>query len=197
MVARGFSQVTIDNATESTRPVLGAAGNPAWEATPDDIDRVVGVWAAAGMAASTRRGYVQAFKDFHGSWSPARRPRSRRPSGSVGRARSMSSTPPVMSATTRRRRRPPPTPERMEEFFDFLRDRVATARKFAPAGRDYALFRTLYHAGLRAEEAVALELSRPALRPGPVRQAACPLRQGCHDVGSAASVGADAGPAST
>ena len=30
--------------------------------------------------------------------------------------------------------RPPPTPERMEEFFEFLRERVATARKFGAGG---------------------------------------------------------------
>jgi site-specific recombinase XerD len=47
----------------------------------------------------------------------------------------------------------------MQEFFAFLRDRVATSRKFATAGRDYALFRTLYHCGLRADEAASLELS--------------------------------------
>ena len=34
------------------------------------------------------------------------------------------------------------------------RGRVATARKFGSAGRDYALYRTLYHAGLRAETVV-------------------------------------------
>ncbi|MDQ4144819.1 MAG: hypothetical protein M3198_13990 [Actinomycetota bacterium] len=53
----------------------------------------------------------------------------------------------------------PPTPERMEEFFALLRARIATARKFASAGRDYALFRTLYHAGVRADEAATLELA--------------------------------------
>ncbi len=47
----------------------------------------------------------------------------------------------------------------MEEFFAFLRDRVATARKFASAGRDYALFRTLYPCGLRSDEAASLERS--------------------------------------
>jgi hypothetical protein len=41
---------------------------------------------------------------------------------------------------------PPPTPERVAEFFEFLKTRIATARKYAPAARDYALFRTLYHA---------------------------------------------------
>jgi site-specific recombinase XerD len=63
--------------------------------------------------------------------------------------------------------RPPPTHERMEEFFDFLRDRVATARKFAPTGRDYALFRTLYHAGLRADEAASLQLADLHFSRGP------------------------------
>ena len=52
---------------------------------------------------------------------------------------------------------PPPTPERVEEFFEFLKGRIATARKYGPAARDYALFRTLYHAGLRAEEASLLD----------------------------------------
>jgi integrase/recombinase XerD len=52
---------------------------------------------------------------------------------------------------------PPPTPERVTAFFDFLKTRIASARKYAPAARDYALFRTLYHAGLRSEEAARLD----------------------------------------
>jgi len=42
-------------------------------------------------------------------------------------------------------------------FFDFLKGRIVTARKYAPAARDYAMFRMLYHAGLRTEEAVMLD----------------------------------------
>jgi hypothetical protein len=42
-------------------------------------------------------------------------------------------------------------------FFEFLKTRIATARKYAPAARDYALFRTLYHAGLRADETAMLD----------------------------------------
>ncbi len=52
---------------------------------------------------------------------------------------------------------PPPTPERVSEFFEFLKARIATARNYAPAARDYALYRTLYHAGLRSEEAALLD----------------------------------------
>jgi site-specific recombinase XerD len=51
----------------------------------------------------------------------------------------------------------PPAPERVAAFFEFLKGRIATARKYAPAARDYALFRTLYHAGLRSEEVVMLD----------------------------------------
>ncbi len=53
------------------------------------------------------------------------------------------------------------------EFFDFLKARIATARKYGPAARDYALFRTLYHAGLRADEAAQLERSDVHFGRGP------------------------------
>ena len=62
-----------------------------------------------------------------------------------------------MSATTRRAWKPPPPPERVVAFFEFLKGRIATARKYGPAARDYALFRMLYHAGLRSEEVVLLD----------------------------------------
>jgi integrase/recombinase XerD len=125
---------------------------------PRDIDQVVGTWAAAGIAASTRRGYVQAFKGFH-EFLVARKAaqieaafgvRLESPLDEFNAARHVGNE----SASTKA----PPTPERLEGFFEFLRDRIATARKFGSAGRDYALFRTLYHTGVRAEEAAALEL---------------------------------------
>jgi integrase/recombinase XerD len=157
-VARGFSEVTIDGATSRLDRVLGAVGKPAWEVTRDDIDRVVGAWAAAGIAASTRRGYVQSFKGFH-EFLVARKAagieaafgvRLESPLDEFNAARHVGNE----SAATKA----PPTAERIEEFFEFLRDRIATARKFGSAGRDYALFRTLYHSGVRAEESAALEL---------------------------------------
>ena len=63
--ARGFSPVTIDNDTGLLERALRALGRPAWEVTPEDIDRVVGELAVAGRTASTRREYVQIFKGFH------------------------------------------------------------------------------------------------------------------------------------
>lgn len=63
--ARGFSPVTIGNDIGQLERALRALGRPAWEVTPEDIDRVVGDLAAAGRTTATRREYVQVFKGFH------------------------------------------------------------------------------------------------------------------------------------
>jgi integrase/recombinase XerD len=157
-VARGFSQVTVDSASSRLERVLATFGKPVWEVTCEDVDKVVGDWAAAGIAASTRRTYVQAFKGFH-EFLTARKAaeieatfgaRLESPLDEFNAARHVACEPASAKA--------PPSPQRLEEFFEFLRGRVATARKFGSAGRDYALYRTLYHAGLRAEETASLEL---------------------------------------
>ncbi len=155
--ARGFSPVTIDNDTGLLERTLTALGRPAWEVTPEDIDRVVGELAVAGRAASTRREYVQIFKGFHRFLQARKAPEIQAifgvrlvcPVDEFNASRHVGDDSPALL--------PPPTPERVAQFFDFLKARIATARKYAPAARDYALFRTLYHAGLRSEEAALLE----------------------------------------
>ena len=155
--ARGFSPVTIENDSGVLERVLALLGRPAWEVTVDDVDRVVGGLAADGLASSTRRGYVQAFKGFH-RFLQARKAVEIEaefgillvcPVDEFNASRHVGDDSPALL--------PPPTPERVSEFFDFLKVRIATARKYGPAARDYALFRTLYHAGLRADEAAHLE----------------------------------------
>jgi site-specific recombinase XerD len=161
-VARGFSPVTIENDAGVLERILAMLGCPAWEATADDIDRVAGSLAASGLAASTRRGYVQAFKGFH-RFLAARKAaeieatfgvRIECPVDEFNASRHVGDDSPAQL----------PPPERLEGFFSFLRGRIATARKYGPAARDYALFRTLYHAGLRADEASMLD--RPDVHPG-------------------------------
>lgn len=158
-VARGFSQLTIDNGTGTLERFLATCGRPAWEVTSDDVDRVVGELATAGMVATTRRGYVSVFKGFF-AFLCARKAaeiealfgvRLVDPIDEFNAARHVGTESPDL--------RPPPTPQRLEAFFAFLRERVGTARVFAAAGRDYALFRLLYHAGLRSEEAVMLDIA--------------------------------------
>ena len=166
-VARGFSQLTIDNGTGTLERFLASCGHPAWEVTQDDIDRVVGVLAAAGMATNTRRGYVSVFKGFF-AFLLARKATEIRayygvtlvdPVDEFNAARHVGADSPATL--------PPPTQARLEEFFAFLRERVSTGRVFATAGRDYALYRTLYHAGLRSEEAVTLDVADVHFSRGP------------------------------
>lgn len=156
-VARGFAQTSMDNGAAVLERFLAACGQPAWEVTREDVDRVVVGFSAQGLAASTRRGYVQAFKGFH-AFLVARKSseieaafgvRLVNPIDEFNAARHVGADSPSTNA--------PPSPERMEEFFDFLKGRVAGARKYTAAGRDYALFRTLYLAGLRAEESASMD----------------------------------------
>jgi integrase len=78
---------------------------------------------------------------------------------------------------------PPPTPERVAEFFEFMKQRIATARKYAPAARDYALFRTLYHGGLRSEEASLLERPDVHFTRGPFGKLHVRFGKGAHTSG--------------
>ena len=155
--ARGFSPVTIENDIGLLDRTLRALGRPAWEVTPEDIDRVVGDLAVLGRASSTRREYVQNFKGFH-------RFLQVRKAAEIEAAFGVRLVCPVDEFNASRHvgddspaELPPPAPERVDEFFGFLKTRIATARKYAPAARDYALFRTLYHAGLRSEESALLD----------------------------------------
>ena len=43
-------------------------------------------------------------------------------------------------------------------FFETLRERIGSSRKYASAARDYAVFRTMYWTGLRCSEFIALDV---------------------------------------
>jgi len=163
--------------------VLILLGRPAWEVTAEDMDRVVGTLVSEGLASSTRRGYVQAFKGFH-RFLQARKSaeievlfgvRLVCPVDEFNAARHVGDDSPALL--------PPPTPQRLKEFFDFLRARVATARKYAPAARDYAIFRTLYHAGLRADEATHLDRADVHFSRGPFGKPHVRFGKGAHTSG--------------
>ena len=165
--ARGFAESTIANDVGVLERMLAALGRPAWEVTAEDVDRVVGELASSGRAVSTRRNYLQVFKGFHrflevrkaAEIEAAFGVRLACPLDEFNAARHVSDDSPSADA--------PPTPERVVAFFEFLKGRIATARKYAPAARDYALFRTLYHAGLRSEEVVMLDRSDVHFGRGP------------------------------
>ncbi|WP_231976204.1 tyrosine-type recombinase/integrase [Streptomyces sp. 3214.6] len=148
--------------------------------TPEDIDRVVGDLAVKGRATSTRREYVQIFKGFH-------RFLQARKAAEIEAAFGVRLVCPVVEFNASRHVGddsptlvPPPTPERVAEFFDFMKQRIATARKYGPAARDYALFRTLYHAGLRSEEASLLEKPDVHFTRGPFGKLHVRFGKGAH-----------------
>jgi site-specific recombinase XerD len=181
--ARGFSPTTIENDVGLLERTLTALGRPAWEVTPEDIDRVVGDLAVAGRAASTRREYVQIFKGFH-------RFLQTRKAAEIEAAFGVRLVCPVDEFNASRHvgddspdLLPPPTPERVAEFFEFLKTRIATARKYAPAARDYTLFRTLYHAGLRSEEAARLDRPDVHFNRGPFGKLHVRFGKGAHTSG--------------
>lgn len=124
-VARGFAQTTMDNGAGVLERFLVSCGRPAWEVTREDVDRVVAGLVGQGLSAATRRGYVQTFKGFH-AYLTARKSseieaafgiRIVDPVDEFNAARHVDSSSPSATA--------PPDPQRMEEFFDFLKDRVA------------------------------------------------------------------------
>ncbi len=166
-VARGFSPVTIEGEAGVLERFLGLTDKPAWELTAADVDDIVGRLVGRGVGAVTRRGYVGIFKQFFG-YLEARHAgeiearfgvRLVDPIDHLHAGRHVGSDSPAT--------RPPPTPARMDAFFGSLRERMASARKWTPIARDYALFRTLYHAGLRAAEASALEVRDVHFERGP------------------------------
>jgi integrase/recombinase XerD len=181
--ARGFSPVTIENDIGVLDRMLRALGRPAWEVTAEDVDRVVGSLATAGRAASTRRDYVQVFKGFHRFLEVRKAAEIHAlfgvrlicPVDEFNASRHVADDSPAML--------PPPTPERVAGFFEFLKARIATARKYAPAARDYAMFRTLYHAGLRSEESVKLDACDLHYKRGPFGKLHVRFGKGAHTSG--------------
>lgn len=57
--------------------------------------------------------------------------------------------------------------DRQQAFFELLKTRIASARKYAPAARDSAMFHTPYRTGLRSEKAALLEIPDVHFARGP------------------------------
>ena len=113
---------------------------------------MVGDLARAGRATSTRRNYLQVFKGFH-RFLEVRKAveieaafgvRLVCPVDEYNSARHVSSDSPAQD--------PPPAPERILEFFGFLKARIGTARKYAPAAEFSGKWEKRYPAIIRLWE---------------------------------------------
>lgn len=158
MIARGFSQATIEGDNAILDRFLVLAGKPAWELSASDVDAVVRALLDRGAGAVTRRDYVSTFRQFF-EYLEARYAADIavrfgvKLSSPIDRfhAGRHVADPAVVART-------PPTPLRMDRFFEFMRGHMEIARKWVPWARDYALVRLLYHCGLRSAEVTALEV---------------------------------------
>lgn len=156
--SRGFSETTVVGAAASLDRVLSSHERFIWEFTAEDIDALLVGWTSAGMAASTRRSRLNDVLSFH-------RFLRVRKSAEVQARFGLRITDPIdefnslvhVSDETPAAR-VPPSARFLEEFFAALRERIESARKYAPAARDYAVFRAMYWTGLRCSEFIALDV---------------------------------------
>jgi integrase/recombinase XerD len=149
---------------------FSSVGKVAWEVTEEHV----AVWQErlleASLAVATRRSYLGFVRTFYAylrehPYVPLSQDELQvdmKPATlqvKYGRAIIQPVNPWVAAsysaddATTKRYM---PTREELQGFFGWLRRRIETARKPLPLARDYALYRLLYHSGLRANELVNL-----------------------------------------
>lgn len=154
----GYTAASIANNSRNLDHFLSLSGKYIWEVTTHDIDRFYEQLVGRGLAYSTRRKYQSAITTFldylrsrhaHEIWQIYH-----------------VAVPTVLDKFNRHLHRhddredtvTPPQPEVLERFWSGIKEELATARKFAPLARDYALYRVLALAGLRIHEAVMLDV---------------------------------------
>ncbi|MFI8106835.1 tyrosine-type recombinase/integrase [Streptomyces sp. NPDC086023] len=154
---RGFAPTTVRGYTSLLARVLGHFDCPVWAVEAEDVDEMLHALAVAGLAAGTRRQYLQMLRDFHafvaqrhgaqvcavfgvgvgdGGLDRFNRVRHAGDDAAVG---------------------PPPSRERLQAFFSFVRSQVAVASDYRAAARDYAMLRTPYLSAVRVSELVRLD----------------------------------------
>ena len=133
LTARAFSPRTIDGSVPVLERFLARCGRSVWEVGRDDIDRVMTDLADAGLAPSTRAGYLQVFKGFYAFVEQRHGLEVQQRFGVVMVNPVDAFNSPTHVASGCEATRPPPTQQRLEEFFGYSREQIATARKYGTA----------------------------------------------------------------
>jgi len=163
---RGIGSRVVGNGPSVLQRLLIATGRCAWDVERSDLRLALRALADAGVTTPLLIAGLQAFTGFHRFLAATRATEIESrfglpladPLGERAVAAALSGSPlrgPIA-----------PRAARIDGFFSFLRDRLASTRQFSPAGRDYVVLRTIYHCGLRTEEACSLRVSDVHLRRG-------------------------------
>ncbi|PJN13859.1 recombinase [Streptomyces sp. CB02120-2] len=166
-VVRGFAPSTVRGYTTLLARVLGRFDCPVWAVEVQDVDEMLHALVVAGLAAGTRRQYLQMLRDFHAFVTQRYGVQVRAlfgvPVGGGGLDRFNR----VRHAGDDAAVGPPPGRDRVEAFFSFVRSQVAVASDYRAAARDYAMLRTPYLSAVRVSELVRLDQADVHLRLGP------------------------------
>nr|WP_042804712.1 site-specific integrase [Streptomyces sp. C] len=156
-VVRGFAPTTVRGYGSLLARVLGCFDCPVWAVEADDVDEMLHALAVAGLAAGTRRQYLQMLRAFHAFVAQRYETRVRAafgvPVGNGGLDRFNH----VRHAGDDAAVGAPPGRERLQTFFSFVRSQVAVASDYPAMARDYALLRTPYLSAVRVSELVCLD----------------------------------------
>lgn len=156
--SRGYSPRTIEGVSGSLDRALARCPVFVWELTAEVIDSILAELTSSGLATSTKRSHLRDVVGFH-RFVRARKAAEVEVRFGVAMVDPVDEFNSIVHVSDEGgARRVPPSVQRLDGFFDVLRARVNTARKYGPAARDYALFRTLYWTGLRSAEAVGLDV---------------------------------------
>jgi integrase/recombinase XerD len=149
---------------------FASVGKYAWEVTEADVAAWHGDLVEAELAVATRRSYVGFVRTFYDylkdhPFVPLSEDELRSGVQPValqvkyGREVVQPVSPwvaLVYATQEASNHRHLPAKEELRAFFGWLRQRVGSSRKPLPLARDYAMYRLLYHTGLRANEVVHL-----------------------------------------
>lgn len=156
-VVRGFAPTTVRSYTSLLSRVLGRFDCPVWALEPVDVDEMLHALAVAGLAAGTRRQYLQMLRTFHGFVVQRYEAQVRAAFGVAVGSGGLDRFNRVRHAGDDAPTGLPPTRERLEAFFSFARSQVAVACDYRAAARDYAMLRTPYLSAVRVGELVRLD----------------------------------------
>jgi integrase len=202
---RNFSPATITSAQRGVANFLAAAGKFCWEITVSDVRDYHDILCELGLEVTTRRGYLTHIKQFFAFIEAhpdipltTLEVQAGLPAERVDHKYSVRLQQPVDrwympvhvtdDVTCKRTTRALPTKDEMRSYFAFLRGRIDPSHKGIPVARDYAMFRFLYHTGLRENEVamvdlkdVRFDLGTIHCRIGKGSGGAGPRERSCHD----------------